>query len=187
MDQPSSQMPLPPEIRDRKRQSSLPIIEGGYPRIGARSTSHQRAAEDDDFSKEYPIPQPPRRYDSQPAVVNNPDSAPMRVNSPTPSGNSSVTNAPSQPSGHSRSGPTLHQQAFHMFGDNMESVSILVVGSGIKVNDKGRELLMFYVSVGREVMDSTGPSQHREEDEFWRVEKQYIDFGALDSKVSQHL
>jgi hypothetical protein len=71
-----------------------------------------------------------------------------------------------------------------MFGDNLDSVSILVVGSGIKVNDKGREILMFFVSVGREVVDNAGPSPHREEDELWRVEKQYIDFVNLDSKVS---
>ncbi|KAK3813432.1 MAG: RhoGAP-domain-containing protein [Benniella sp.] len=70
-----------------------------------------------------------------------------------------------------------------MFGDNLDSVSILVVGSGIKVNDKGREILMFFVSVGREVVDNAGPSPHREEDELWRVEKQYIDFVNLDSKL----
>lgn len=183
MNQPSSQVPLPPEIRDRKRQSSLPIIEG-YPKIGARSTSHQRAGDGDGYSDDYPLPQPPRRYDSQP-TMDQPGPGITRCASPTLSANSSVTLVPGGPQpGYTRTSPTVHQQAFHMFGDSLEAVSIMVLGSNIKVNDKGRELLMFIVSVGREVQDNTGgPAPHRESDELWRVEKQYIDFVNLDSKL----
>ncbi|KAF9083608.1 hypothetical protein BGX29_003041, partial [Mortierella sp. GBA35] len=164
--------------RERRRQSSLPVLEG-YPKIAARSTSHQH--EDDDGSKEYAVPLPPKRYDSQPML----DNATARSASPTPSGNSSVNNTLTNvlPSGTSRSGPTVHQQNFHMFGDNLEFVSVIVVGSSIRTNDKGKELLTFLISVGHGVQTKEGTYPHKENDEVWRVEKQYMEFVNLDSKL----
>ncbi|KAK3840000.1 MAG: hypothetical protein JOS17DRAFT_678200 [Linnemannia elongata] len=163
--------------RERRRQSSLPVLEG-YPKIAARSTSHQH--EDDDGSKEYAMPLPPKRYDSQPML----DNATARSASPTPSGNSSVNNTLVNvlPTSSSR-GPTVHQQNFHMFGDNLEFVSVMVVGSNIRTNDKGKELLTFLVSVGHEVQTKEGTYPHKESDEVWRVEKQYMEFVNLDSKL----
>jgi RalA-binding protein 1 len=60
---------------------------------------------------------------------------------------------------------------------SMANVCIKVVGSNIKPNDKGKEVVSFILSVG----------VYREEDgefeERWRVEKLYSDFLSLDSKV----
>lgn len=71
-----------------------------------------------------------------------------------------------------------------MFGDNLEFVSVMVVGSNIRTNDKGKELLTFLVSVGHEVQTKEGTYPHKESDEVWRVEKQYMEFVNLDSKVT---
>ncbi|KAF9573398.1 hypothetical protein EC968_008580 [Mortierella alpina] len=175
------QLPLPMESRERRRQSSLPVMEG-YPKIAARSTSHQR--EEDDPSREYAVPQPPKRYDSQPNLDQS--NGTMRSSSPTPSGNSSVTNTLANSlssTGQAKSGPTVHQQAFHMFGENLECVSVLVVGSTIKTNDRGKELLLFLISIGQELHMQDGVYSHKEDDELWRIEKQYSDFVNLDSKV----
>ncbi|KAF9988735.1 hypothetical protein BGZ75_008671 [Mortierella antarctica] len=175
------QLPLPMESRERRRQSSLPVMEG-YPKIAARSTSHQR--EDEDAQREYAVPQPPKRYDSQPNLDQS--NGTMRSSSPTPSGNSSVTNTlvnSLSSTGQAKSGPTVHQQAFHMFGENLECVSVLVVGSTIKTNDRGKELLLFLISIGQELQMQDGVYSHKEDDELWRVEKQYSDFVNLDSKL----
>ncbi|KAF9187433.1 hypothetical protein BGZ51_001280 [Haplosporangium sp. Z 767] len=167
---------------DKRRQSSLPVMEG-YPKIAARSTSHYRG-DDNDLSKEHTMPLPPKRYDSQPNMDHSTSTA--RSNSPTPSGSSSVTNTLTNSlssAGHSRSGPTVHQQAFHMFNENLEFVSVLVVGSTIKTNDRGKELLTFTVSIGQEVQGPDGMYPHNEDDELWRTEKQYAEFVNLDSKL----
>ncbi|KAI1313433.1 hypothetical protein EDD11_002641 [Mortierella claussenii] len=178
---PTSQASLQVDRRDRRRESSLPPADA-YPKTGARTTSHHR--DDEEAARDYPMPQPPKRYDSQPLLDNS--SSTVRSGSPTPSGNSSVTSAlPNAQQLHasSRSGPTVHQQALHMFGDNLEFVSVLVVGSNIKTNDKGKELLTFLVSLGQEVQGTEGATSHKEDDELWRIEKQYIDFMNLDSRL----
>ncbi|KAI9242310.1 MAG: hypothetical protein BYD32DRAFT_403857 [Podila humilis] len=171
----------PAESRHRRRDS----LQEDYPAISARSTSHSR--DEEDSPKDY-HPQPPRRYDSQSQDQSNETMHHMRVASPTPSGNSSVTNTLTNaqpPLGHSRSAPTLHQQAFSMFSDNLEFVSILVVGSSITTNDKGKEQLTFVVSIGQETQNPNNDSMmlHKEQDELWRVEKQYMEFVNLDSKL----
>ena len=76
-----------------------------------------------------------------------------------------------------------------MFSDNLEFVSILVVGSSITTNDKGKEQLTFVVSIGQENQNPNSDSMmpHKEQDELWRVEKQYMEFVNLDSKVSMVL
>ncbi|KAG0100171.1 hypothetical protein BGZ93_003637 [Podila epicladia] len=176
-----SDMSDPAESRHKRRDS----LQEDYPTISARSTSHSR--DEEDSSRDY-HPQPPRRYDSQPQDQTNENMHHMRVASPTPSGNSSVTNTLTNaqpPLGHSRSAPTLHQQAFSMFSDNLEFVSILVVGSSITTNDKGKEQLIFTVSIGQETQNPNSDSMmpHKEQDELWRVEKQYTEFVSLDSKL----
>ncbi|KAG0339353.1 hypothetical protein BG004_006858 [Podila humilis] len=166
------------ESSHRRRAS----LQEDYPAISARSTSHSR--EEDDS---YNTPQLPRRYDSQ-TLEQSSDIHYMRVASPTPSGNSSVTNTLSSgqpPLSHSRSMPTFHQQAFSMFSDNLEFVSILVVGSNITTNDKGKEQLTFVVSIGQETQSPNSDAMvpHKEQEELWRVEKQYHEFVNLDSKL----
>ncbi|KAI8091463.1 uncharacterized protein B0P05DRAFT_527663 [Gilbertella persicaria] len=61
---------------------------------------------------------------------------------------------------------------------NMANVHVKVVGSNIKPNDKGKEVVSFIVSVGHYREDDT----HRFE-ERWRVEKLYSDFLSLDTKL----
>lgn len=178
-----SDMSDPAESRHRRRDS----LQEDYPTISARSTSNSR--DEEDSPRDYNHPQAPRRYDSQPQDQSNENMHHMRVASPTPSGNSSVTNTLTNaqpPLGHSRSAPTLHQQAFSMFSDNLEFVSILVVGSSITTNDKGKEQLIFTVSIGQETQNPNSDSMmpHKEQDELWRVEKQYTEFVSLDSKVT---
>ncbi|KAG0281007.1 hypothetical protein BGZ96_001332 [Linnemannia gamsii] len=188
----SSQLSLPSDTRSKKRESSLQPLDD-YPKIGARSASQQHRDDDDSASSSQgTMPIPPRRYDSQQLLQSDQLQAmdngrPARAASPTPSGNSSVTNTLSsaQPSlNGSRSGPTFHQQAFSMFADNLEFVSVLVVGSNINTNDRGKEQLTFLISIGQEVQgefDDMYP--HDEAQELWRVEKQYTDFVNLDSKL----
>ncbi|KAG0257538.1 hypothetical protein BG011_003897 [Mortierella polycephala] len=177
----ASQLSLPLETRNKKRESTLQFDD--YPKIAARSTSHQRD-DDDSFSGHgVGAPVPPRRFDSQLPM----DPSQNRVASPTPSGNSSLTNSLASmqpPLSHSRSTPTVHQQAFSMFAD-LEFVSILVVGSSISTNDRGKEQLTFFISIGQEVQGDLEDVRHphKEDDELWRVEKQYIDFVNLDSKL----
>ncbi|KAF9356661.1 hypothetical protein BGX26_004934 [Mortierella sp. AD094] len=171
-----------PENRLRKRDSNLQLFDD-YPKIAARTTSYQR--DDDDSTSGHGVPFPPKRFDSHHQQSDPSQAGIARVASPTPSGNSSVAALTSTPSLSSRSGPTLHQQAFSMFADNLEFVSILVVGSNISTNDKGREQLTFLISIGQEVQSESEDVMlpHKEEDELWRVEKQYIDFVNLDSKL----
>ncbi|KAF9025773.1 hypothetical protein BGZ52_008512, partial [Haplosporangium bisporale] len=184
-DRNANQLSLPSEGRDRRRESTMQMYDN-YPKIATRSTSHHRDADD---SRDF-IPQPPKRYDSQPSVeqVSSSESArPARSVSPTPSGNSSLANATSNStqssSSHSRPGPTSYQQKLSMFGDHLELMSVLVVGSNIRTNDKGKEILTFLVSVGHQVRENENSYPHRESDEQWRVEKQYTDFVNLDSRL----
>ncbi|KAF9109161.1 hypothetical protein BGX27_007939 [Mortierella sp. AM989] len=187
MEKNGNQLPLPSENRIRKRDSNLQLFDD-YPKIAARTTSYQR--DDDDPTNGHGVSSHSKRYDPHSQQQQQTDSSQAnvaRVASPTPSGNSSVAALTTTPTslGSSRSGPTLHQQAFSMFADNLEFVSILVVGSNISTNDKGREQLTFLISIGQEVQGEHEDAMlpHREEDELWRVEKQYIDFVNLDSKL----
>ncbi|KAI8148180.1 hypothetical protein BJV82DRAFT_663560 [Fennellomyces sp. T-0311] len=54
----------------------------------------------------------------------------------------------------------------------MSDVAVKVIGSNIKTNDRGKEVIAFIISVGRK-------DQH----ELWRVEKLYSDFLDLDTKL----
>lgn len=64
------------------------------------------------------------------------------------------------------------------FMGSMANVCIKVVGSNIKPNDKGKEVVSFILSVGSYKDDVSN-----EFEEKWRVEKLYSDFLTLDSKV----
>lgn len=65
---------------------------------------------------------------------------------------------------------------------NLSAISIKVVGSNIKPNDKGKEVVSFILSVGSYDEDDS-VTRHFEEQ--WRVEKLYSDFLSLDSKVNE--
>ncbi|CEP10154.1 hypothetical protein [Parasitella parasitica] len=62
---------------------------------------------------------------------------------------------------------------------NMANLSVKVVGSNIKPNDKGKEVISFILSIGTCKDDnSSDPFEEK-----WRVEKLYSDFLTLDSKL----
>ncbi|CAO0795998.1 unnamed protein product [Mucor circinelloides] len=71
---------------------------------------------------------------------------------------------------------TTKQQSSFM--GSMANVCIKVVGSNIKPNDKGKEVVSFILSVGSYKDDVSN-----EFEEKWRVEKLYSDFLTLDSKL----
>ncbi|KAG0746603.1 hypothetical protein G6F33_004821 [Rhizopus arrhizus] len=75
---------------------------------------------------------------------------------------------------------TYHQEKSteDNFMGNMANLHIKVVGSTIKPNDKGKEVVSFILSIG---------SHHDEFEEKWRVEKLYSDFLTLDSKLKAQL
>lgn len=68
---------------------------------------------------------------------------------------------------------------------NMANVCIKVVGSNIKPNDKGKEVISFILSVGsfKDDTDENETSNDNKFEERWRVEKLYSDFLTLDSKL----
>lgn len=76
----------------------------------------------------------------------------------------------------------LSKKQQSLIGSNLSNVSIKVVGSNIKPNDKGKEVISFILSVGSYDEDES-TTRHFEEQ--WRVEKLYSDFLSLDSKVRQ--
>ncbi|KAF9927449.1 hypothetical protein FBU30_003248 [Linnemannia zychae] len=189
----SSQLSLPSDARSKRRESSLQMqLPDDYPKIGARTASQPQRDDDDSASGNHcMIPIPPRRYDSQnhtEQLQAHDNGRPIRASSPTPSGNSSITNTISSGQAslsNSHARPTFHQQAFSMFSDNLEFVSVLVVGSNISTNDRGKEQLTFLISIGQEVQgEFEDMLPHDEAQELWRVEKQYSDFVNLDSKAS---
>ncbi|KAG0049748.1 hypothetical protein BGZ83_005431 [Gryganskiella cystojenkinii] len=185
----ASQLSLPSDARIKKRDSSLHLADDS-PKALSRSASQQREDAESSFN-DHGVPSPPRRYDSHGLLDQSQSSEngrPTRVASPTPSGNSSLTNTVTSaqpPTSQSRSAPTFHQQAFSMFADNLEFVSVLVVGSNIRTNDRGKEQLTFLISIGQEVQGLRDEVMypHKESDELWRVEKQYSDFVNLDAKL----
>ncbi|KAI8882577.1 RhoGAP-domain-containing protein [Backusella circina FSU 941] len=61
------------------------------------------------------------------------------------------------------------------FMGGMANISIRVVGSNIKSNDKGKEVISFTLAIGA--------FQDDQFEERWRVEKLYSDFLTLDSKL----
>ncbi|KAL0073599.1 hypothetical protein F4703DRAFT_1896349 [Phycomyces blakesleeanus] len=68
--------------------------------------------------------------------------------------------------------------------DGIANISIKVVGSNIKTNDRGKEVISFTISVGKKHPGPEDESQLYEEyEELWRVEKLYSDFLGLDSKL----
>jgi hypothetical protein len=69
------------------------------------------------------------------------------------------------------------------FMGNMSNVCVKVVGSTIKPNEKGKEVVSFVISVGSVNEENEDRSQF---DERWRVEKLYSDFLTLDSQVMKN-
>jgi hypothetical protein len=60
--------------------------------------------------------------------------------------------------------------------NNPSSITIRIVGSNIRANDKGKDVVSFTLAIGAKDDDGNF-------DERWRVEKLYSDFLALDSQV----
>ncbi|KAM3583728.1 Rho GTPase activating protein [Umbelopsis sp. WA50703] len=64
------------------------------------------------------------------------------------------------------------------------SLSVKVIGSKIKSNERDKEVLCFIISVGRIPQAQKGTPQADEHyEELWRVEKRYSDFITLDNKM----
>ncbi|CAG8450432.1 16606_t:CDS:2 [Acaulospora morrowiae] len=67
--------------------------------------------------------------------------------------------------------------------ETISGIAVKVIGSNKKINDKGKEVLTFILSVGQaRVVDGTIVGMEKE---LWRVEKFYSDFLALDGKLKQ--
>jgi RalA-binding protein 1 len=73
-----------------------------------------------------------------------------------------------------------------MSNETLASLSIKVVASKIKANEKDREVLCFIISVGRMLKPPSTDSDcsDLQFEELWRVEKLYSDFINLDAKAS---
>lgn len=75
-------------------------------------------------------------------------------------------------------------EAGDMSHEAFASLSVKVIGSKIKSNERDKEVLCFIISVGRIPQAQRGTAQADEHyEELWRVEKRYSDFIALDNKV----
>jgi RalA-binding protein 1 len=74
-----------------------------------------------------------------------------------------------------------------MSDEAFASLSVKVVASKIKANEKNKEVLCFIISVGRIPQAQSDVKSHESIfEELWRVEKLYSDFINLDTKVSQY-
>lgn len=74
-----------------------------------------------------------------------------------------------------------------MSDETFASLSVKVVASKIKANEKNKEVLCFIISVGRIPQAQSDVKSHESIfEELWRVEKLYSDFINLDTKVSQY-
>lgn len=69
---------------------------------------------------------------------------------------------------------------------NIANVAVKVIGSNIKVNERGKEVISFVISVGKKRVEGDDETEISEYGfhELWRVEKLYSDFLDLDAKVS---
>lgn len=75
-------------------------------------------------------------------------------------------------------------EAGDMSHEAFASLSVKVIGSKIKSNERDKEVLCFIISVGRIPQAQRGTAQADEHyEELWRVEKRYSDFIALDNKM----
>ncbi|ORY90355.1 hypothetical protein BCR43DRAFT_499172 [Syncephalastrum racemosum] len=68
---------------------------------------------------------------------------------------------------------------------NIANVAVKVIGSNIKVNERGKEVISFVISVGKKRVEGDDETEISEYGfhELWRVEKLYSDFLDLDAKL----
>lgn len=69
---------------------------------------------------------------------------------------------------------------------NLANIAVKVIGSNIKVNERGKEVISFIISVGDIRPGAEGEPTQNDFHERWRVEKLYSDFLALDTKVNRN-
>ncbi|CAJ0922359.1 15847_t:CDS:10, partial [Entrophospora sp. SA101] len=70
-----------------------------------------------------------------------------------------------------------------LLNDSISGITIKVIGSNKKINDKGKAVLAFVIIVGKsKVVDGKIVDMEKE---LWRIEKLYSDFLGLDSKLKQ--
>jgi RalA-binding protein 1 len=106
--------------------------------------------------------------------------------SPTPQSNSFETSVNSYSPPESKQPEPSSFDPSGMSNETLATLSIKVVASKIKANEKDREVLCFIISVGRMLKPSSADSDSSDLqfEELWRVEKLYSDFINLDAKVS---
>nr|CAG8558736.1 105_t:CDS:10 [Entrophospora candida] len=81
------------------------------------------------------------------------------------------------------SSPERVMQTSLLSGDSISGITVKVIGSNKKINDKGKEVLAFVIVVGKsKVVDAVVVGMEKE---LWRIEKLYSDFLGLDSKLKQ--
>ncbi|CAJ0745475.1 3293_t:CDS:10 [Entrophospora sp. SA101] len=81
------------------------------------------------------------------------------------------------------SSPERVMQTSLLLGDSISGITVKVIGSNKKINDKGKEVLAFVIVVGKsKVVDAVVVGMEKE---LWRIEKLYSDFLGLDSKLKQ--
>ncbi|KAG2227985.1 hypothetical protein INT45_012009 [Circinella minor] len=166
---PASPLPMDKAARRaRARESMMPPPRSGIPEYDPT----MRAASP-------PLPRMPHRHSIYHAASVPPPSATISLNRPfdlTPS--SSEDNTPPPPL------PVFQQQQLQGFHGNnntiqeplaLGDVSIKVVGSNIKTNERGKEVIAFLIGINRKAAEG--------HNELWRVEKFYSDFLDLDTKL----
>ncbi|CAO3682229.1 unnamed protein product [Umbelopsis ramanniana] len=105
--------------------------------------------------------------------------------SPTPQSNSFETSVNSYSPPESKQPEPSSFDPSGMSNETLATLSIKVVASKIKANEKDREVLCFIISVGRMLKPSSADSDSSDLqfEELWRVEKLYSDFINLDAKM----
>jgi RalA-binding protein 1 len=61
--------------------------------------------------------------------------------------------------------------------NNISDITVKMIGSLLKSNEKGKDVVSFLLSVGKQTEDGF--------EELWRVQKLYSDFLDLDQKVKK--
>ncbi|KAI8376221.1 uncharacterized protein BYT42DRAFT_645861 [Radiomyces spectabilis] len=81
--------------------------------------------------------------------------------------------------------PIQSEEPHGMFSpfDNFANISIKVLGSNIRTNDRGKEVISFVISVGKKSNAHEKEGSDADFEELWRVEKLYSDILGLDTKL----
>ncbi|KAI9495042.1 hypothetical protein BDB00DRAFT_927736 [Zychaea mexicana] len=157
---PASPVPMDKAARRaRARESMMPPPRNGLPEYDPT----MRAASP-------PLPRMPPRHSMyyRPPTA-EPEEVPTIQEPSDPLNRSAVNGAGIQ--------QQQQQQQQHQMPLALGDVSVKVVGSNIKTNDRGKEVIAFIIAVNRK------SSMDSEQHELWRVEKLYSDFLDLDTQL----